>query len=247
MIQKRVTEVSGNETHTAAAQEDHLVQCRQVRVLWCQIQLELRARSYFWRKVVWCDVIHWSTGPNYVRKVKRRPGKLERDRASNTQGREDNHPDPELQQKFHIFCVVGYNFVFAIPYDAGNSNSKMNSDTFLQLLPQLHREILGLERILYADRDSTHISKSTLNWMDLHGMEYLIGPPKSPDLSIMETWVKVLREKFYQRRCASTHAGVQRFYKVWADLNPEKINETIDSYPARLHEVIRVEGRATRY
>jgi len=43
-------------------------------------------------------------------------------------------------------------------------------------------------------------------------------------------------------------AGVRRFYEVWQSLDPKKINRTIDSYLARLHEVIHVtEGHMTKY
>lgn len=83
--------------------------------------------------------------------------------------------------------------------------------------------------------------------MDKNGIDNLKGPLSSPDFSVMETWVKPLREKFYQRRVASGDAGIKRFYKVWKELKPEKINGTIDSYPKRLHDCIRVEGRATKY
>ncbi|KAF2258833.1 hypothetical protein CC78DRAFT_548809 [Lojkania enalia] len=41
-IQKRMTEVSGIKTHTAAVKVDHPPRIRQERVQWCVIQLELR-------------------------------------------------------------------------------------------------------------------------------------------------------------------------------------------------------------
>ena len=133
-------------------------------------------------------------------------------------------------------------------YDAGNTNGKMNAGTYINILSKLQKEILGKELILWQDRDSAHLSKKVIDWMDKHGMDHIEGPPTSPDLSIMETWVKLLRQMFYQRRVASGHAGVKRFYQVWHKLKPEKINSTIDCYPKRLHDCIKVtEGRATKY
>ncbi|KAF2180030.1 hypothetical protein K469DRAFT_693504 [Zopfia rhizophila CBS 207.26] len=145
-------------------------------------------------------------------------GKAERFKPGNIQYNKDTRPDPEKQQKFHIYCGVGYNFAWAIEYDVGNSNGKMNAEN------------------------------RVLNWMDKHGMDHVEEPSSSPDFSVMETWVNVLRQKFCQRRIASGHAGVNRFSKIWRELKPEKINKSIDSYPARLYECMeRTEGRATKY
>lgn len=43
---------------------------------------------------------------------------------------EQRKVDPDLQIHFHIWCVVGYNFKFAIPYNAGNSDSKMTAKIY---------------------------------------------------------------------------------------------------------------------
>jgi len=76
---------------------------------------------------------------------------------------------------------------------------------------------------------------------------YITSARKSPDFLVIETWVSVLRRQFYNKRCITGRQGVERFFNIWRELNFEKINETIDSYPARLHECRRVEGRATKY
>jgi hypothetical protein len=74
------------------------------------------------------------------------------------------------------------------------------------------------------------------------------SPSKSPNFSVMETWIKPLREKFFEQECWSGEEGVQKFYNVWRELKPEKINMTIDAYPKRLYDCLRVtDGRATKY
>jgi hypothetical protein len=84
--------------------------------------------------------------------------------------------------------------------------------------------------------------------MEKHRMEYLIAPPSSPDLSIMETWVKPLLQKFFKKRVTSAEMGVERFYEAWRSLQAEKINKTFATYPKRLHNCIHVyEGRMTKY
>ena len=147
--------------------------------------------------------------------------------------------------------MVGFNFAFAIPYNAGNSNGKMNSKTYINdTLPALRRFILerGGEYFLWQDRDSAHISKKTLRYMDYHGMGYIVSPPKSPDMSIMETWVSPIRRKFYYQYCESERQGVRRFYDVWEKLDRKKINKTVNNYPTRLQEIIDTyQGRASKY
>jgi hypothetical protein len=78
-------------------------------------------------------------------------------------------------------------------------------------------------------------------------MNHIEAPPTSPDLSVMETWVKPIRGRFYKSNCATAEEGIQRFYQIWRSLDHKKINANIDSYPARLHECIRVGGKATKY
>jgi hypothetical protein len=253
---RRVNEVSGIKTCKAAIKEELPIHIQTQRVNWCNEQLRRRPNHQNWRSVIWSDELHWTTGPRYAKLIERRPNerflpkniqynKGERPKNNAEKGQEQ---DLNKEQKFHIFTVVGWSFRWAIQYDAGNSNGKMNAETFLKILPLLHEAMLGQDRVLYLDLDSAHCSARVLNWMDQNGMEYILGAPSSPDLSIMETWVKPLRQKFFQKRCNSAARGVQRFYEVWRQLDHEKINKTFASYPKRLHDCIHVyEGRMTKY
>jgi hypothetical protein len=74
-------------------------------------------------------------------------------------------------------------------------------------------------------------------------MDHIEAPLTSPDLSIMETRVKPIRGRFYKSNCSTAEEGKQRFYQIWQSLDREKVNQSIDSYPARLHECIRVGGK----
>lgn len=53
--------------------------------------------------------------------------------------------------------------------------------------------------------------------MDYHGIEYILSPPKSPDMSIIETWVSSICRKFYYKHYATECEGVERFYDIWGD------------------------------
>ena len=253
-IWRRVNEIAPISEHIAAQQEEHPPERQEERVQWCDIQLKKRPHGKNWKDVLWCDELHWKTGPRHKRKIKRRRGKGERDRVTNTQYDKHRKQEPEevkKERKFHLFCVVGYDFAWCMPYETSHSNGKMTSKVFIQeILPKLQSELLsrGGEWTLYMDRDSSHTSQKTLNYMHLHGWDYILGCSKSPDLSIMETWVSPLKEKFYRKTCRSKSEGMARFYRVWAGLDPRKINKTIRGYPGRLIECRDVvNGRATKF
>lgn len=223
IIQRRVTEVSGIKSHKAAVKEAVSEDVQKERVRWSIYWLVRRPHGVDWRNVIWCDELHWSTGPKHVKYIKRRPGKDERFKPGNIQYQKDARKDPQKRKWFHIYTVIGYNFVWCTPYNAGNSNGKMNARTYLTILPKLLDKIRGKELVLYQDGDSAHTSKAVVQWMERHGMDTIVGPPLSPDLSVMETWVKPLHDKFPARRCTTAEEGVQRFYKVFYELNQEKV------------------------
>ncbi|KAF2820806.1 hypothetical protein CC86DRAFT_411629 [Ophiobolus disseminans] len=191
------------------------------------------------------------TSPKYQRDIKRDTRDLAKYAKENIQYDKDHKPDPDKQKHFHIYAVLGYNFAFAIPYNAGNLNGKMNTNTYINvILPAILSYIphKGGDYILWQDRDSAHISKWTLNWMDTHGMPYILSSPKSPDMSIIETWVSPLRRKFFSKKCTTEEQGVKQFYTVFKELKPERINGTIDAYPNRLIKIRDYyQGLASKY
>src|SRR5581483_12293744 len=97
------------------------------------------------------------------------------------------------------------------------------------------------------DRDSAHTSTETRRWCEEKGLTVLKGPPKSPDMSIMETWTKSLKGSFYCRRSASETAGLERIKVVFEKLDQDKINRSIDNYPNRLQKCIEFGGKMTKY
>jgi hypothetical protein len=168
---RRVNEVSGIKTCKAAVKEELPIHIQAQRVNWCNEQLRRSPNHQNWRSVIWSDELHWTTSPRYAKLIKRRPNErfLPKNIQYNKGGRPKNNAekgqeqDLNKEQKFHIFTVVGWSFRWAIQYDAGNSNGKMNAETFLKILPLLHEAILGQDRVLYLDLDSAHSSARVLN------------------------------------------------------------------------------------
>ncbi|KAF2179590.1 hypothetical protein K469DRAFT_595590, partial [Zopfia rhizophila CBS 207.26] len=96
---RRFKGVSGIISHKAAGKEDHPPWLRVERVRWCRLQIEIRPHGKNWKCVIWCDEIHLSTSPRYVRNVKRKPGKVERFKPDNIQYKKDARPDPERRSR----------------------------------------------------------------------------------------------------------------------------------------------------
>lgn len=103
-----------------------------------------------WRCVIFVNKVHYCTGPKHTKNIKQKPGEINRQRSNNIQweskGKKkagDSEMDKQdfkdnRKQWFHIFMAIGYNFCWAMQYDAGNSNGKMNSLTFIRnVLPRL--------------------------------------------------------------------------------------------------------------
>lgn len=251
VIQRHVTQWSGIKTHKAVTKEAHSLAQVRWRAAYINTQITIRPNAQHWRNVLWCDEVHWMTGPRYPRNIKRPPGTYWKYHPSNIQYDPDHKPDAEKQSHFHVFCVVGFDFAWALPYSTRATNGKMNTKTYTEfVLPKLQAFILekGGDWILWQDRDSAHTSKETLRWMELHGLDYILSPPKSPDLSVMETWVSPIRRDFWQQRCATKAQGLRRFHEIWRALNQEKINKTVDGYPLRLQEVRdKYQYRASRF
>jgi transposase InsO family protein len=97
--------------------------------------------------------------------------------------------------------VIGYDYRKMIPYDYGNSNGKMKSDVYIQILSELLPDLQGI--ILYQDKDSAYNSKAITNWAKKNGLDLLILPGKSPDFSIIESIANPVKKLFHSRHIAS--------------------------------------------
>jgi hypothetical protein len=137
-IQRRVTEVSGIKSYVAAVNEP----TKRARITWYTVQLRLRPHGVNWRCIIWSDELHWPTGPRHVKRIKRCPGNNEKYKQKNMQYNKKGNLkklDKEKEHQFQIFTVVGYNFRWAVQYNAGNSNGKMNGRTYKLILNELEK------------------------------------------------------------------------------------------------------------
>jgi mevalonate pyrophosphate decarboxylase len=70
---------------------------------------------------------------------------------------------------------------------------------------------------------------------------------KSPDLSVIETFIKPIKDKFFKRRVKTEAQARQRLNDILNKLDLKKFQKNIDRYTARLHECNRSGGEMTRF
>jgi DDE superfamily endonuclease len=197
--------------------------------------------------IIFCDELHFDVEHRYVKRIKRkRNARFEEDNIQrDSKARKAKN---EFKETIHIFIVIGFNFRRMISYEmTTNDNDKMNTEIYIQLIRQLMPEMREKNLVLYQDQDSAHISKQTDKWMSDEGVDFVTGPPRSPDMSVMETWVSPLRRKFHARRTASKVADLKRFEKCFEELNQNKINNCVEHYRARLHDIFKMHDQMTKY
>jgi hypothetical protein len=240
-------------THKAAVKEYIDTRGRSERIEWAQFMLNLGKEIV--ERLCWCDEIHFRTGPRFTRHIKRRRG--ERFKPTNIQYKKDartpvldqhDEDQTDLSHNFHVFIIIGLQHQSFTFYETGFKNGKRSARFYIEnMLSKVVSEFQSKKLILYQDKDSAHTANLTTGWMDKHGFEYIIAPTASPDMSISETWTRSIRSKFYKQRVVSKNAAENRFVKVWNELDQDKIEQTIRSYRARLHEAIDREGFMTKY
>jgi DDE superfamily endonuclease len=204
-----------------------------------------------WTDAVFSDELHWGTGPRKTSKIKRRVG--QRYKKSNIQFQKNVRKAKGVTRdlgpfsNFHTFCVVGFDFKWMGHYNCGNSNGKMNSATYIEILKDLTPILRARGLKLVQDNNSAHVSKQVIKWQQENGCEVLNLPSKSPDLSVMETWAGALRTHFFERKTVSEKAGKARAESCFWNLDQAKINQNILSYRARLHSCKEFGGAMTKY
>ncbi|TVY91436.1 hypothetical protein LAWI1_G002132 [Lachnellula willkommii] len=132
--------------------------------------------------------------------------------------------EEEPLKQLHVFMVISFNYKKMIPYDCGNTNGKIKTEVYLQILRQLLPDMDGIT--LCQDKDSAYNSAAVKAWAEEEGLNLLTLPGKSPDFSIMESLAHPIKRKFHSKRTVSEAAALAQFTKVWEkEMDQKKIQE----------------------
>ncbi|PQE21504.1 hypothetical protein CJF30_00008359 [Rutstroemia sp. NJR-2017a BBW] len=148
---------------------------------------------------------------------------------------------------FSIFIAIRPNYRRYIPYNAGNSNGKMNTRVYIQILSQLLEEFKRDGITLCQDVDSAYKSNTVKDWAKENRFSLITLPGLSPDFSILESMAHPIKKKFHAQK-ATESTALERFIKVFEEeLNMEAILNIYQSFTIRLHNCRRAQGQMTKY
>lgn len=138
----------------------------------------------------------------------------------------------------------------------GGKGGGMNSDRYQEQV--LNGKLLdyytekSVERgLIFFQQDNArcHTSKSTMYWLNRHGIKTFPHPPSSPDMNPMENiwWELKRRIRALPRTPTSVEELKRAVVEVWNSLSLEDINKYVRSMPQRVQSVIAAHGGNTRF
>ncbi|EIE77247.1 hypothetical protein RO3G_07683 [Rhizopus delemar RA 99-880] len=132
----------------------------------------------------------------------------------------------------------------------------MNSDLYQHILDTTLRETMEYYNMDWStayfqhDGDPKHRSKSTVQWLQANGVNYIDDwPAQSPDLNPIEhLWHHLkLKLSLYDKKAKGVHELWERVEKDWNSFDKEVCRRYIDTMPAHIKAVIDTKGGSTRY
>jgi transposase InsO family protein len=145
--------------------------------------------------------------------------------------------------KVMFWCCIGVNFRVALPF-----SGRLSGVDYQEVLSKEVPRLRANQRVLQYDNASAHTAKSTLEWYAQSGIRTLNSafgtswPPRSPDLSPIETLFAIVQTKTANRNPLTEKElrklWLEEFYKV-----PQAtINKLVKSFPDRLRACTKLKG-----
>jgi hypothetical protein len=162
------------------------------RIDWSRAMLK-NDKEYL-RRIIWSDEFHFHVGLQANRRIKRRVGERYNPRCM--MKKKITKPVRTKMKQVHVWVAVGYRgYCRVIPYDSGNSNGKMNSKTYCEILEQMQDDLRG--KMLFEDCDSAHNSNASKKFKARMGIESIQNAATSPDFSVIESLVARIEDALY--------------------------------------------------
>ena len=195
-----------------------------------------------WAKVIWSDESPYTVRGSTRHRVWRRPN-------------ERYTPNCVVTTLKHVpkinvwgcFCAHGVGSLHRI-------NGIMDQKVYKQILVrQLRPSIKKLfpaknsEWIFQQDNDPKHTAHSVRKYLESKGYTILQWPAQSPDLNPIENLWAIIEYRLRYRICSSPEALFELLKTEWEKLEPELLQNLVNSMPRRLQAVIDAKGFATKY
>ncbi len=192
-----------------------------------------------WAKVSFIDEKSVQTYANGRLLVKREVG--ERYNPVNIYSQEKQN----TKNKINLVGVVSYNG----PNMLYSVSTKLKGDEFEQLMRLKVKNVVRHNIVLM---DNASIHNMGLDYLVQSGVRIINDwPPKSPDLNIIENvWgklQKILNRKLRHRTISTKEQLLQLVEESWSEIPVGFIRNCILSMPKRVKEVIKMNGKQTRF
>jgi transposase len=113
-----------------------------------------------------------------------------------------------------------------------NNINKITTEVYTRVIFLLiKKDLKSKSLILCQDTDSAYKSKRTFKYIQGNSIKLIRLPGVSPDFSIVETIVRLLKRAFYTRRVTSEKAVLARFEKLFEQIDQRRYRSYIASIP----------------
>jgi len=124
----------------------------------------------------------------------------------------------------------------------GRQNSKKYTEILQQYLLPFINKAFKQRYIFQQDRDTTHRSRFTLQWLEKKKIRTVFTPANSPDLNPIELIWNILQARVSARNPQSEKQLIKIIKKEWALITQDEINKCINHCKSLGTQVLENEG-----
>jgi transposase len=108
---------------------------------------------------------------------------------------------------------------------------------------------LGLKLMFMQDNAPCHKAKKVMEFFKEYDVKLLEWPPQSPDLNPIENlWAIVKARRAKKFKIPTTRDElIDQIFDIWSNIEVELVENLADSAATRVSEVLRLQGKNTKY